>query len=60
VIVPAGGIVPKFGIAGIKYAMDRLGYYGGMPRPPLLPANDAAKQEIDGILANLRLTVTVS
>jgi 4-hydroxy-2-oxoglutarate aldolase len=60
VIVPAGGIVPKFGIAGIKYAMDRLGYYGGMPRPPLLPVNEAAKQEIDGILASLKPTVTVS
>lgn len=59
-IVPAAGLVPKFGIAGIKYAMDRLGYFGGMPRSPLLPVNDAAKQEIDSILASLSPAVTVS
>ena len=23
----------QFGIAGLKHAMDRLGYYGGLPRP---------------------------
>jgi 4-hydroxy-2-oxoglutarate aldolase len=60
VIMPTAGLVTKFGIAGIKYAMDRLGYYGGAPRAPILPLNDAAKAEIDGILSNLRSTATVS
>jgi 4-hydroxy-2-oxoglutarate aldolase len=42
---------PQFGIAGLKYAMDRLGFFGGPPRPPLLPVNEAAQREIDDMLA---------
>lgn len=52
-IVPAKMLGPQYGIAGLKYAMDRLGYHGGAPRGPLLPVSDAAKHEIDAILANL-------
>jgi 4-hydroxy-2-oxoglutarate aldolase len=42
---------PKYGIAGLKYAMDRLGYFGGLPRPPLLPVGAAGQHEIDTMLA---------
>ncbi|MFZ0638111.1 MAG: dihydrodipicolinate synthase family protein [Candidatus Acidiferrales bacterium] len=59
-IAPAAALTTKFGIAGIKWAMDRLGYYGGAPRAPLLPVNESAKLEIDNILASLRPTATVS
>jgi 4-hydroxy-2-oxoglutarate aldolase len=52
-IAPAKMLGPQYGIAGLKYALDRLGYYGGPPRLPLLPVNEAARQEIDGLLANL-------
>jgi 4-hydroxy-2-oxoglutarate aldolase len=27
----------KFGVAGVKAAMDCTGFYGGPPRAPLLP-----------------------
>jgi dihydrodipicolinate synthase/N-acetylneuraminate lyase len=37
----------------LKYALDRQGYYGGLTRLPLLPLDDAAKREIDAMLANL-------
>lgn len=50
-INPAATLGSKFGIAGIKFAMDRLGYKGGVPRAPLLPVSDAAKLEIEGLLA---------
>ncbi|MGC1106821.1 MAG: dihydrodipicolinate synthase family protein [Candidatus Acidiferrales bacterium] len=59
-IAPAAALTTKFGIAGIKWAMDRLGYYGGAPRAPLLPVNESAKPEIDNILANLRPAAAVS
>jgi 4-hydroxy-2-oxoglutarate aldolase len=59
-IAPAAALTTKFGIAGIKWAMDRLGYYGGAPRAPLLPVNEGAKLEIENILASLRPTATVS
>ncbi|MGB0035525.1 MAG: dihydrodipicolinate synthase family protein [Candidatus Acidiferrales bacterium] len=52
-IAPAKILGPQYGIAGLKYALDRLGYYGGPPRPPLLPVNEAAKREIDAMLATL-------
>jgi len=42
---------PRHGIAGLKYAMDSVGLYGGPARLPLLPVGAAAKAEIDEMLA---------
>jgi 4-hydroxy-2-oxoglutarate aldolase len=47
----ADEIPTKYGIAGLKYAMDVLGYYGGLPRSPILPVSDAAKRAIESALA---------
>lgn len=44
---------PQYGIAGLKYALDRRGYYGGAARPPLLPVSEAARREIDAMLDEL-------
>jgi 4-hydroxy-2-oxoglutarate aldolase len=44
-------IAQAFGPPGLKYAMDRLGYRGGSPRPPLLPPTEEERREIDAILA---------
>ncbi len=44
---------PQYGIAGLKYALDRRGYNGGPPRPPLLPVKDAGRREIDAMLDSL-------
>jgi 4-hydroxy-2-oxoglutarate aldolase len=53
-LLPAAKMLgPQYGISGLKYAMDRLGYYGGPPRLPLLPVNEAAQREIDGLLASI-------
>jgi len=52
-LAPAKILGPQYGIPGLKYALDRLGYYGGPPRPPLLPLSEAAKAEIDAMLSNL-------
>lgn len=50
---PAKIIVSKFGPAGVKYAMDRRGYYGGPPRSALLPVSPESAAEIDATLANV-------
>jgi 4-hydroxy-2-oxoglutarate aldolase len=42
----AANALTQYGIAGLKYAMDLRGYYGGNPRLPLLPAGEEAKVEI--------------
>ncbi|MGC2695086.1 MAG: dihydrodipicolinate synthase family protein [Candidatus Angelobacter sp.] len=39
-------VVSELGIPAIKYAMDLNGYYGGLPRLPLLPLTAAQKSEI--------------
>lgn len=44
---------PQYGIAGLKYALDRRGYYGGDPRLPLLPVGEPARREIDAMLDEL-------
>lgn len=47
-------IVGELSIPGIKYAMDYNGYFGGNPRSPLLPITADVKQEIEGLLADIR------
>jgi len=46
-------IVGRFGVAGVKYALDQLGYRGGLPRLPLLPLDEKQRAEVDRILAAL-------
>ncbi|MBT8371923.1 MAG: dihydrodipicolinate synthase family protein, partial [Deltaproteobacteria bacterium] len=48
-------VTASYGIGGLKAAMDMLGYFGGDPRLPLLPANDKDKAEIKAILAGADL-----
>jgi 4-hydroxy-2-oxoglutarate aldolase len=48
-------LVSKLGIPGVKYAMDRVGYFGGLPRRPFLPLNDAQKKEAERVLEALAL-----
>src|SRR6202046_2120217 len=52
-LAPAKMFGSQYGISGLKYALDRQGYYGGPPRLPLLPLKEPAKHEIDTMLANL-------
>jgi 4-hydroxy-2-oxoglutarate aldolase len=47
-------VTTKYGIGGLKYAMDLTGYYGGPPRLPLTIPTPAAKQEIEEAFAELR------
>lgn len=43
-------VTATYGIAGLKYACDILGYNGGTVRYPLLPITDDEKKNIDSIL----------
>jgi dihydrodipicolinate synthase/N-acetylneuraminate lyase len=47
-------VTSKLGIAGIKYACDFNGYFGGKARSPLLPVTAESKAEIEGLLAQIR------
>ena len=50
---PAAAVTTRFGIAGLKHAMELRGYAGGPPRPPLLPLDAAARAEITRIFRAL-------
>jgi len=47
-------VTTKYGVSGLKYAMDLNGYYGGPPRLPLTPPSAAAKQEIEAAFKDLK------
>lgn len=47
-------VLGKYGIPGIKYAMDLNGYYGGVGRLPLLPLSGEAKAEVEQVMAGLK------
>jgi 4-hydroxy-2-oxoglutarate aldolase len=44
-IPPNAAVTTRFGVPGLKQALDWLGYYGGPPRSPLAPL-DAAQQAV--------------
>lgn len=46
-------VTSRFGIGGMKAAMDLVGYKGGLPRLPILPASEDTRREIGRILKEL-------
>ena len=47
-------VAGKYGIPGLKHACDLNGYYGGVPRIPLLPLGAEQKAEVAAAMADLR------
>jgi 4-hydroxy-2-oxoglutarate aldolase len=47
-------VTNRYGIPGLKYAMDLNGYYGGPVRLPLTAAGPAAKREIEEAFRDLK------
>lgn len=43
-------VVGKHGVPGVKFALDRLGFHGGPPRPPLRPVGAKARTRIAAAL----------
>ena len=53
ILAPNMAVTAKFGVPGLKAAMNLAGYKGGNVRGPLLPANDAVKEQIKNIFAKI-------
>ena len=51
---PSALVTTKYGIPGLKYAMDLNGYYGGPPRLPLVPPTPEAKKDIEEAFKDLK------
>jgi 4-hydroxy-2-oxoglutarate aldolase len=50
----AARIERQMGVAGIKFGCDLNGYYGGMPRLPLLPLSGDERGEIEALMQGMR------
>jgi len=48
-------ITSTYGVAGLKAAMDMVGYYGGIPRSPLEALDEDKKKKLKQILTNASL-----
>lgn len=48
-------VTGKYGVAGLKAALDLIGYFGGLPRRPILPVGEKEKEEIRSALEELNL-----
>jgi 4-hydroxy-2-oxoglutarate aldolase len=46
-------VTSKYGVAGLKFVMDKIGLYGGPVRPPLLPINVTAQEDITRIMSEV-------
>lgn len=54
-VVEATKIVAgKYGVPGLKYACDLNGYYGGVPRIPLLPLTAEQQAEVARVMSDIR------
>lgn len=58
-LAPNAAVTTRFGIAGLKAAMELVGLETGDPRPPLLPATDAERAEIERIFEQAGLLARV-
>ena len=54
-IRPNTAVTAKWGVPGLKAALDELGYYGGAPRSPLLPLGESDREKLRAILREAEL-----
>jgi 4-hydroxy-2-oxoglutarate aldolase len=52
----AAAVTTRFGIGGLKAALDMSGYKGGAVRAPLLSPDEMARAEIARLLEDARAT----
>jgi 4-hydroxy-2-oxoglutarate aldolase len=49
-------VTARFGVPGLKAAMEMVGFYGGPPRSPLQPLNKEQREILRGILKEAGIT----
>jgi 4-hydroxy-2-oxoglutarate aldolase len=52
---PNSAVTVRFGVAGLKAALDLIGYYGGPPRSPLLALDNGQRSQVKQILEESEL-----
>jgi len=56
-LAPNAAITTRFGVPGLKVAMDLMGYHGGIPRLPLLPLSAVHREQVRDILVSAGLII---
>jgi len=51
----ARAVTSEHGVPGLKAALDLLGYFGGVPREPLVPASDGVRDALAMMMREARL-----
>jgi len=46
-VAPNAAVTKRFGVAGLKAALDLFNFYGGPPRLPLLPLDEANRRAVE-------------
>jgi dihydrodipicolinate synthase/N-acetylneuraminate lyase len=54
IIEPVKKVVGQLSVAGVKYAMDLNGYYGGNPRLPILPLTGEQKADVERLMTKIK------
>jgi len=54
IALPQEMVAERYGVPGLKHAMELNGYYGGPPRLPYCPSDAAARVEIEAAFRDLR------
>jgi len=52
---PNVAVTASYGVSGLKWALDALGWYGGPPRRPLQPLNEIDSKSLQAILSKANL-----
>ena len=47
-------VTKRYGVPGLKAAMEIAGLYGGPPRPPLMPVAKEVREEINSIYTEFK------
>ncbi|WP_161975310.1 dihydrodipicolinate synthase family protein [Tengunoibacter tsumagoiensis] len=53
-IEPNAAVTSRYGVPGLKFALQQLAGYGGIPRRPLLPLNELEQQKVLDSIAPIR------
>jgi len=48
-------VTGTYGVAGLKFCMDQVGYFGGDPRLPLLPLGNEAKVALQKLMVDAKI-----
>lgn len=58
-LAPNAAVTTRFGIGGLKAALEMVGLATSAPRPPIMPASDSERAEIRRILENAEILARV-